>query len=206
MVRWPKVVEILFISHWSIVANKVGNGAPMRKCINAKFFILTPIIILAAKQAWHFIKTEGPGIAKFGLKAVQSLGEATGKVVQFIPGVGKPVQEALHGVSMAAGAISDRIDAKLPGGWQKGMDVMNKANEIMDYIPKRRDFSEEEALQQRDISEAYYFEERDDDIALENREDSYFEERDDDDIALENREDSYFEADERDIYEPYDLD
>jgi len=66
------------------------------------------------------------------------------------------------------------------------MKVMNKANKVMEFIP--REFSEEfEAFQERDIS------------------DEYLEERDD--IALENREDSYFEAYERDIYEEgYDLD
>ena len=66
------------------------------------------------------------------------------------------------------------------------MNVMNKANKIMDYIPRRRDL-EENAFQQRDIGEAYYFEERDD-------------------FVLENREESYFEANERDIYERYDPD
>jgi len=64
------------------------------------------------------------------------------------------------------------------------MKVMDKADQIMGYIPRRREFSEEEAFQQRDIGETYHFEERDD-------------------IALENRDKSYFE---RDIYERYDLD
>ena len=50
----------------------------------------------------------------------------------------------------------------------------------MDYIP--REFSEEEGLQERDIDEAYHFEERDD-------------------ISLENREESYSEVNERDFYE-----
>ena len=95
--------------------------------------------------------------------------------------------------------VSDHIHAKLSKKLQKGMNVMNKADKVMDYIPRRRDLLEDEAFQERDIGEAYYFEERDD-IELENREDSYFEERDD--IALENREESYF----GDIYERYDLD
>ena len=179
----------MFISHWSIVAQKVGNGiktgAPTRKCINARFLILTSITILAAKKVWHFVKTTGAKVAKFGLKVVQSVGEVVGKVAQFIPAIGKPIQQAIHGVSKIAGVISDHINVKLPGKLEKGMKVMNKANQIMDYIPRRRDFSEEEAFEQRDISEAYYFEERDDDV------------------ALENREESFFEADERDIYEPY---
>ena len=50
----------------------------------------------------------------------------------------------------------------------------------MDYIP--REFSEEEGFQERDIDEAYHFEERDN-------------------ISLENREESYSEVNERDFYE-----
>ena len=48
------------------------------------------------------------------------------------------------------------------------MNIMDKADKIMDCIPRRRGFSEdsEEAFQQRDIDETY-FEERDD-FALEN--------------------------------------
>ena len=115
------------------------------------------------------------------------MGEAVGTVASFIPEVGKPIQEAIHGVSKVAGVISDHIPAKLSKKLQKGMDVMNTANQVMGFIPRRRDFLEEEAFEQRDISEENYFEERDD-------------------ITLEDREDFYFEADERDIYESYDLD
>ena len=131
------------------------------------------------------MKTTGAKIAKFGLKVVESVGEVVGKVVGFIPGIGKPLDRAIEGVSKVAGVISDHIHVKLPGKLQKGMDVMNKADKIMGYIPRRRDLSEEEAFEERDIGEAYYLEERDDDI------------------ALENREGSYFEADERDFYERY---
>jgi hypothetical protein len=139
-----------------------------RTCINARFLILTSTII-AAKAVGHFVKTTGAKVAKFGLKVVQSVGEVIGKVASFIPEVGKPIERAIHGVSKAAGAISDHIHAKLSAKLQKGMKVMNKANEIMGYIPRRRDLSEEEAFQQRDISEAYV-EERGDN-ALEIRED-----------------------------------
>jgi hypothetical protein len=149
--------------------------------------ILTSILILAAKKVWHFVKTTGAKILKFGLKIVESVGEVAGKIIGFIPGIGKPIDRAIEGLSKAAGAISDRIHVKLSAKLEKGMKVMDKADKIMSYIPRRRDFSEEEAFQQRDISEAYYFEERDD-------------------IPLENREESYFEAYERDIYERYDLD
>ena len=85
--------------------------------------------------------------------------------------------------------VSDHIHAKLSAKLQKGMNVMNKADKVMSYIPRRRELSEEEDFQQRDISEA-----------------NHLEERDDYDTALENREESYFEAYERDIYERYDLD
>jgi hypothetical protein len=112
------------------------------------------------------------------------VGEVVGKVASFIPAVGKPVQQAIHAATKIAGVISDHIPAKLPPNLQKGMDVMEKADKIMDYIP--RQFSEEEGFEQRDIDEAYLFEERDD-------------------YELENRdEESYYERDI--IYERYDLD
>ena len=145
------------------------------------------MIILAAKKVWGFMKTTGAKIAKVGLKVFESVGEVVGKFASFIPGIGKPIQQAIHGVSKVAGVVSDHIPAKLSKKLEKGMNIMNKADTIMGYIPRRREFSEEESFQQRDISEAYHFEERDD-------------------IALENREESYFEAYKRDIYERYDLD
>ena len=113
------------------------------------------------------------------------MGEVVGKVAGFIPGIGKPLGKAIEGVSKVAGVVSDRIHVKLPAKLQKGMDVMNKADKIMSYIP--REFLEEEDFQQRDIDEAYHFEERDD-------------------IALENREEFNFEVSERDFDEDYDLD
>jgi hypothetical protein len=141
----------------------------------------------AFKKVKNFVKTQGAAVAKFGLKVAESVGEAVGHVASFIPAIGKPIQEAIHGVSEAAGFVSDHIKAKLSNKLQKGVNVMNKADTIMSYIPRRRDFSEEEAFLQRDIS-GIYFEERDD-------------------IALENREESYFEVNERrDIYEGYNLD
>jgi len=152
------------------VAQKVGNG-----------------IKTAANKVWTFVKKQGAKVAKFGLKVVESVGEVAGHVASFIPAIGKPVQQAIHGVSKVAGVISDHIHAKLSNKLEKGMKIMNKADTVMGFIP--RDFSEDEAFEQRDISEGYS---------------SYFEERDD--PALENREESYFEAIERDIYEGYDLD
>ena len=144
-------------------------------------------MILAAKKVGTFIKKQGAGIAKFGLKVVESVGEVVGHVASFIPAVGKPIQQAIHGVSKVAGVISDHIHAKLSDKLEKGMKVMNTADTIMGFIP--RDFSEDETFEQRDISEGYS---------------SYFEERDD--LALENREESYFEAFGRESNEGYDLD
>jgi phage-related protein len=125
-------------------------------------------VVTAAKKVGTFMKTTGAKVAKFGLKVVESVGEAVGHVASFIPEIGKPIQQAIHGISKVAGVISDHIHAKLSDKLQKGMNVMNKADQVMSYMPRRRDLSEEEeAFQQRDISEAYYLEERDD-IALEN--------------------------------------
>jgi hypothetical protein len=141
------------------------------------------------KKAVNFVKKEAGTVAKFGLKVVQSVGEVVGHVASFIPGVGKGIQQAIHGVSEVAGFASDHIKAHLSKKLQDGMKVMNTADKVMSYMPRRREFSEEDAFLQRDIGE------------------EYFEERDiDDSIALENREESYFEVYERDIYEGYDLD
>jgi len=79
------------------------------------------------------------------------VGDVIGKVANIIPGVGPEIDRAISGVSKVAGVISDHIKAKLPAKLQKGMDVMNKADQIMSYIP--REFSEEEDFQQRDIRE-----------------------------------------------------
>jgi hypothetical protein len=143
----------------------------------------------AAKKTVHWMKTTGAPAIKFGLKAVSTAGRAASKVVQFVPGWGKPVSVALEAHSKVAGAISDKIPGKIPRKLRRASNVMDKANKIMDYIPRRRGFSEEseEAFQQRDIGETYHFEERDD-------------------FAFESRDESYFEAEERDIYERYDLD
>jgi hypothetical protein len=78
---------------------------------------------------------------------------AIGDVASFIPEVGKGVQQAINGVSKVAGVVSDHIHANL-GKLGKGVNVMNKANKIMGFL--RRDLSDEEAFQQRDISKTYH--------------------------------------------------
>ena len=105
MVRWPKDLEVLFISQWSIAAQKVGN----------------------------FVKTTGAKVAKFGLKVVQSVGEVVGHAASFIPAIGKPIQAAIKGVTTVAGVASNSIHAKLSSKLQKGMNVMNKADKVMSY-------------------------------------------------------------------------
>ena len=93
------------------------------------------------------MKTTGAKVAKFGLKVVETAGKAVGKAAGFFPGIGKPIGKAVEGVSKVAGVISDHIKVKLPNKLEKGMNIMNKANQVMDYIPRRREFSEEEAFQ-----------------------------------------------------------
>ena len=100
--------------------------------------------------------------------------------MSFIPGVGKPMDEALEGVSKVTGLVSDKIHAKLNPGLQKAVNGMNKADKIMGFVPRRRDLSEAEAFQQRDISEAYH-----------------------DVPQLEHREESYLDVEEWDSYDDY---
>ena len=135
---------------------------------------------LAAQKVGKFMKTTFKKIAKFGLKVVSVVEEVAGKVVGFIPGL-KPIGRAMEGVGKLAGFASDKIHADLGKKLDKGMAVMDKAETVLGYIPRRRrDLSEVEDLQQRD---GYFLEERHD-------------------IPLAYRElESYFDADELDFYE-----
>ena len=127
-------------------------------------------MLLAAKKVGTFIKHTAAKVAKFGLKVISTVTKAVGKVVSFIPGVGKPIGQALEGVSKVTGLVSDKIHAKLSPGLQKAVNGMNKADKIMGFVPRRRDLSEAEveAFQQLDISGAYH-----DVPQLEHREESY---------------------------------
>jgi hypothetical protein len=120
------------------------------------------------------VKTTGATVAKFGLKVAQSVGNVVAKAASFIPDVGKPLEKAIGGVAKAYGAASDAIHAHLSSKLQKGMKVMNTANKVMSYF--RRDLSDEELFQQRDNSDAHYFEVDSDDISLEHldQEEFYF--------------------------------
>jgi hypothetical protein len=129
-------------------ADKVGAG--IKKAADT----VGAGIKTAAKDVEHFAQTTGAKIVKFGTKVVQTVGEVVAKAASFIPDVGKPLEKAIDGVSKVAGVISDHIHANLSAKLQKGMNVMNTANKVMSYF--RRD---EEGFQQRDISDAYYFEE-----------------------------------------------
>jgi len=146
------------------VAQKVGSG--IKKAAQK----VGSGIKTAAKKVGQFMKTTGAKIAKFGLQVVDTVGTAVGKVASFIPDVGKPLERAIVGVSKVAGVVSDKIHTNLSPKLQKGMNVMKKADKIMGYIPRRRDLSEEEAFQQRDTSDGYYFEEPAD-ISLDHQED-----------------------------------
>jgi len=156
------------------VAQKIGSGI---KKVAQK---IGSGIKKAAQKVGHFMKTTFKKIAKFGLKIISVVEEVAGKVVGFIPGL-KPVGKAMEAVGKVAGFASDRIHADLGSKLDKGMAVMDKAETVLGYIPRRRrDLSEVEDLQQRD---GYFLEERHD-------------------IPLAYRElESYFDADERDFYE-----
>lgn len=101
---------------------------------------------LATKKVKHFIKTTGAQDAKFGLEAVETAGEAAGKVASFIPAVGEPANVAIQEITQVAGMASNGIHVKLPGKLQTGMNIMNDADQIINNIPRRREFSEEEVF------------------------------------------------------------
>jgi hypothetical protein len=71
------------------------------------------------------------------------VGTAVSKVVNLIPGFGRPFGKALEMAAKGAGALSDKIQVKLSAKLQKGINGMNKADKIMGYIPRRRDLSDE---------------------------------------------------------------
>lgn len=103
------------------------------------------------------MKNTASKVAKFGLKVVSTVQTAAAKVVGYIPGL-KGVGKAMEGAAKVTGFISDKIHANLGKKLEKGMNVMNKADKVMGYIPRRRDLSEEEGFQRR---ETYHLEERD---------------------------------------------
>lgn len=123
------------------------------------------------------------GLAKFGLKALSSLTEIGSKAVGFIPGIGKPLSKAMEVVSTVENVGSKKIHANFGshGKLEKGMNIMNKADKMMKYIPIRRDLSEEEEEIFERGDDAYYFEKRHD-------------------IPLTYREESYVDADKQNIY------
>jgi len=110
------------------VAHKVGEGIK-----NVADKVVTGVKT-AAHAVDHFVQTTGAKVAKFGLKVVQTVGEVVAKASSFIPDVGKPIEKAIDGVSKVAGVVSDHIHATLSTALQKGMKVMNKANQVMSYF------------------------------------------------------------------------
>jgi hypothetical protein len=159
------------------VAEKIGHG--IKKAAQAVGHGIKKAaqkvgkgIKTAAKKVGGFVKHTLGKVAKFGLKIVSVAQELAGKVVGFIPGIGKPLGKVLEGASKVTGFISDKIHANLGKKLEKGMKVMNKADKVMGYIP--RNFEDEGDFQERGIGAAYdYFEGRDY-ILLEGREDPYF--------------------------------
>lgn len=139
--------------------------------------------------AVNWVKNTGAKAAKFGLKVVESVATSASKLASAVP-ILRPLGKAIDGVAKGAGAASDAIkvnwnkNSKVDKRLQNGLKAMDKVHKVESFIPRRRDLSEEEAVQQREIVQVdgYYFEERDES----------------DDIALEDREESYFDADEED--------
>ena len=141
--------------------------------------IRTQLLSIAAQKVGDFAKTTGAKIAKFGLKVYSTATQVAAKVAGFIPEIGTGVGKVLSGVSKAAGVVSDKIHANLGSKLEKGMNVMNKAQKVMGFIPTRRELSLDEDLDLlgRDIdSDGYY---------------------------LERREEFYSDVDVRDTYDHY---
>ena len=117
-----------------MVGKGIKKGAcASEKMINARFFILTSIIIIiiVVKKAVNFIKTTGAKVVKFGLKVAQSVLAVGAKIVSVLPGIGKPIGKIMDGVSKFYGFVDKKIKVPLSHHLQTGMNVMNKALNVM---------------------------------------------------------------------------
>lgn len=84
-------------------------------------------------------------MAKFALKVVSTAASVVGRVISFIPGVGKVVGKDFYGISKGLDVASNAIPAKLDPKLEKGMAIMPKiqrpvsgaAGAALDAILKR---------------------------------------------------------------------
>lgn len=84
-------------------------------------------------------------VAKFALKVVSTAASVVGRVISFIPGVGKVVGKDFYGISKGLDVASNAIPAKLDPKLEKGMAIMPKiqrpvsgaAGAALDAILKR---------------------------------------------------------------------
>lgn len=138
--------------------NKVHNG--IKKTVGR--------VTHAVKKAATWVKKNGAKIAKVATKGVAALTKAASHVVAVIPGIGKPVGQALSRISQTADFIGSKINVRLGGKWDKVMNVMDRiqhplghgtAAKVLDAVLKRdmeseglvkRDFLEERDLYERD--------------------------------------------------------
>jgi len=124
-------------------------------------------VATAAKKTVNYIKKNGATFAKVAFKAVAAASKAASHVVAVIPGIGKPVGQALKQISQVSDFVSSQIPAKMSSGWQKAMNVMEKvenplgtgvAGKVFDAVLKRDD---EEDLVKRSMMEGEVLYERD---------------------------------------------
>lgn len=93
--------------------------------------------VKGVKKAVHFIKKNGPTIAKIGLKMLASSQGIMATASKFIPGVGIPMSKALKMEAKGLDMASGMIHAKVPKGWQTAMNVMSVAEDPIGHGLKK---------------------------------------------------------------------
>jgi len=81
------------------------------------------------RETAHFIKTNGPTIAKIGLKMLASSQGILSTVAKVIPGAGIPLSKGLKMGAKGLDMASGMIHANVPKGWSTAMQVMDFAED-----------------------------------------------------------------------------
>lgn len=122
----------IFISQWQRrlqgQLKKVRHCAPSRSERHSHYTI-------AATKVGNFAKAHGALIGKVGLKAMSTAEEAASKVVTKVPGYGEVVGKVMEVEGKVLSKVSNKISVKTSKKVDDAMKGMDKAQDIMEYVP-----------------------------------------------------------------------
>lgn len=125
---------IIFIDYFiSVVVNKAKTG--MSLAYNTSHLSVLTFFVVA-KKVVNYVKTKGPEIGKVALKAASTAVEGASKFVQFIPVVGKPLSKVMDVGGKLLNKASNSIHTKVDGGVGNALNGMNKAQQVLKFIPR----------------------------------------------------------------------